>query len=215
MGKLEERIKTTEEKVRELADLVIENYDLAIESLTEKDKKKAKKVQEIWTEVFRLVFKIEEDALKGLVLHQPFGRKFRELVASYKIATELERIGKYTIHIAEASEALLEAERKKPYDIVMEMAEKTEDILQHSLEAFFEKDLGRIPPLSQIDDEIDSLYETAFDQFAEEYETGNAEVRLYGHIVLLIRSFERLADHACNIGSRVLFLIEGKRYRIF
>lgn len=215
MGKLEERMKATEEKVRELADLVIKNYDLAVESLTENDKKKAKKVQGIWTEVFRLVFKIEEDALKGLVLHQPFGREFRELVASYKIATDLERIGKYTIHIAEASEALEEAKRWKPLNIIMELAEKTEDILKRSLEAFFEKDLGCIPPLSQIDDEIDDLYETAFDQFAEKYETDGASVRLYGHVVLLIRSFERLADHACNVGSRVLFMIEGERYRIF
>ncbi|NIQ05507.1 MAG: phosphate signaling complex protein PhoU [Candidatus Korarchaeota archaeon] len=215
MGKLEERIETSQKTVKELADLVTKSYDDAIDSLKGKNKKKAKKVQEIWPTVFRLVFKVEEHALTGLVLHQPFGEKFRELAAAFKIATELERIGKYVIHIAEASEALVNAERSKNFDIILQMAEKTKDILDHSLTAFFEKDLGSIPPLSKIDDEIDSLYTNAFDQFAEEYKEKNAPVRFYGHIVLLIRSLERLADHACNIGSRVLFMIEGKRYRIY
>lgn len=215
MEKLEEKINNTEKKVKELADIVTTNYKDAIVSLKEKDGKKAKKIQEIWTKVFRLVFEIEEDTLKALVLHQPFGKKFRQLAAAFKIATELERIGKYTIHVAEESEALLNTERFAAFDIIMEMAQRTEEILEHSLTAFFERDLGSIPPLSKIDDEIDSLYEKAFEKCAGEYTKKQSPVQHYGHVVLLIRSLERLADHACNIGSRVLFMIEGKRYRIF
>lgn len=215
MQKLEEKIKATEDQVKELADLVTRNYNIAVNSLKKKDKEKAQQVQEIWTDAFRMVFQIEEEALTALMLHQPFGKKFRKLAAALKIATDLERIGKYTIHVAEASEALSNAEREGPWNMVSEMISKTEEILNYSLKAFYEEDLGLIPSLSEIDDEIDALYDETFEAFGTEYNKGENPVQHYGHIVLLIRSLERLADHACNIGSRVLFMIEGKRYRIY
>jgi phosphate transport system protein len=69
-------------------------------------------------------------------------------------------------------------------------------------------DAGR--EIKEKDDVVDDDYERLFDLLVQPPVTGSVEPTVL--LVLVIRYLERIADHATNIGRRVVFVVTGERH---
>ncbi|MFV9676982.1 MAG: phosphate signaling complex PhoU family protein, partial [Methanosarcinales archaeon] len=78
------------------------------------------------------------------------------------------------------------------------------------LKAFSDRDIKALDDFSDRDDVIDAL----FDQVRRELMTITIEkprgIENASHLLFVALHLERVGDHACNIASRIVYMVTGK-----
>src|SRR5215475_9691495 len=101
-------------KLLHMGELVEAAIQRSVHALIERDRDLAEKVIRDHESVTRLESEIEGMATRLLALRQPVARDLRLLTAALKINTDLERICKLSMHIAERSLSLMNHPLVKP-----------------------------------------------------------------------------------------------------
>jgi phosphate transport system protein len=90
------------------------------------------------------------------------------------------------------------------------MSHHAQAMLATSLVALVDLDASAGRNIKQLDDTVDTAYETLYQTLAYERDiTGVVEPIVL--LALVIRNLERMADHATNIGQRVSYIVTGHR----
>jgi len=206
LDKLKKRIlslgATVEERVR-MAKMAIETRDIFI----------AQNIIDSDFEIDETEMEIEEECLKILALHQPVAVDLRFISAVIKINNDLERIGDEAVNIAER--ILIIAKRNKleiGFDYSL-MADKTQEMLNRSLDAVVNMDLDLAVKICISDDEIDDMQTQAYDVIKQAIRENPTRVGYLINLLLISRHLERIADHATNIAEEVVYMIEGEIVR--
>jgi len=157
---------------------------------------------------------IEEECLKIIALHQPVATDLRFLIAVIKINNDLERIGDQVVNIAQRVVSIAKhpvAPYQFDYSV---MADKAEGMLRMSLDSLVNQDLDLAIKVLQLDDEVDSIKDEAYDNIKKAIADGVTEdIGYMINLLLISRHIERLADHATNIAEEVVYMIEGEIVR--
>jgi phosphate uptake regulator len=94
------------------------------------------------------------------------------------------------------------------------MSEISQGMLSDCLEAFSTGEIKKLEIFSERDDEIDAL----FDQIRRELMTILIEkprgFTNASHLLFVALHLERIGDHACNIASRVIYMVTGERRKL-
>jgi phosphate transport system protein len=196
-----------------LAVTVEESVFLAIKAIRDRDSKIATNVIDGDKEIDRVEIEIEEICLEILALHQPVALDLRLITGVFKIINQLERIGDLAVNIAETG-VLLASE--KPLNIPSEyylMAERAENMLKRSIDAFVNMDEELAVQVLGDDDEVDmmkhKLQRNLEERLAVELERRRALI----HLFLVSRHLERIADHSTNIAEDVIYMVTGEIVR--
>jgi phosphate transport system protein len=130
-----------------------------------------------------------------------------------KISTELERMSDLAENIAERAIELNKEPQLKPYIDIPRMANWTIRMVNESLDAFVNRDVALARKVCRDDDFVDDLTEQLFRELVsfmlEDPRTITRAIRL----TFIGKYFERIADHATNIGELVVYMVEGKIIR--
>ena len=90
------------------------------------------------------------------------------------------------------------------------MAKKVITMIELSEEALREEDVSELKEnLERIDDEIDELFEECKSEIIERLKQGE-HGEAYGNLLYVIGYLERIGDLAAKVGSRLIFIFEGK-----
>ncbi len=155
----------------------------------------------------------EEECLKILALHQPVANDLRFIIAVLKINNDLERIGDLATNIADRALSLAAEERiPVPFDF-SGMADKVEQMLKKSIDALVNYDLRLAAQVCKMDDEVDSLHKSTYQQVKEEIRRHPQRLESLVHYLSVSRHLERIADLATNLAEDVIYLIEGNIVR--
>jgi len=183
---------------------------LAVEALLERNPEKAEQVIEGDRVIDAMEVEIEEACVDLMALHQPMARDLRTLVATIKIATDLERVGDHAVNLAQSATRLAKARPIAPEPEIVEMARLAREMLADALEAFVRDDAAAGREVCLRDDKVDALNRSVFrillTHMMEDPHIIGAALELF----LVSRNLERVADLATNIGEDVVFLVEGK-----
>ncbi len=151
----------------------------------------------------------EKEAFTLLALQQPVAGELREIFSAIQIIADVERMGALAVHVAKI------ARREYPKHVVPEelrecFAEmgKVAIALGDSAKQVLEsRDPQRAQELHTQDDAMDDLYRHLFtvliDREWKHSVSHGVETALLG------RFYERFADHAVEIGRRVIFMDSG------
>jgi len=214
----QERLETLREDVLYMSEVVLERLRLGLDSIEQKDEEMAREVIEGDHEINQLYLDLEQDCIDLLALQQPVASDLRFIAASFKIITDLERMGDLATNLGEYS---LEAERDVfPEVDIQEVADVTLEMVESAMDAYAEKDPEQCYTIADIDDEVDERCERASeivvrdliereidaDSSEEEIEQLMADV---SRLLLTIRDIERVGDHAVNIAARTLYMVEN------
>ena len=63
------------------------------------------------------------------------------------------------------------------------------------------------------DDEVDGLYKQLFRELVTYMAEDAKNITRALHLLLVARNYERIADHATNIGEDVIYYVEGRDIR--
>jgi phosphate transport system protein len=182
----------------------------AVNSVLHRDATIAARVIEGDARVDALELSIEEQVVRLLATQQPMAKDLRLLMATLKIANDLERVGDHAVNIAQSAERLMASRSIAPEPEIIEMARQARTMLSDALEAFVRGDAQAGRAICRRDDGVDALHRSVFrillTHMMEDPHIIGAGMDLF----LVSRNLERVADLATNIAEDVVFLVEGK-----
>jgi len=203
------------EDVLYLGELVEGQLRDALDALVDRDEGLARRVIERDDEVDDLFLALESDCVDLLALQQPVAGDLRLIVASFKILTDLERVGDLAVNLAEYATG---AEYTVAPDVdVQRIGETVLENLAAATDAYAAEDPEACFDVAAADDEIDAMCEAASETVVRslvaregtdgpEIDTLLSEV---SRLLLTLRDLERVGDHAVNVAGRTLFAAEN------
>lgn len=207
-SKFDEQLQELNKEMTLMGNSIIDSIKDAIEALILGDVKKAKEIMENDNKIDHLQKKIENICFNLLIQQQPVARDLRNVTAAMKMVTDMERIGD---HAADISEITIMMGQKSPmakFKHISDMATETMIMLNHSIEAYVEKDVDKAREVIAHDDVVDKLFDEAKKDvirlildFPEEGENAT-------DILMVAKYFERIGDHATNIAEWVIYSLK-------
>ncbi len=181
------------------------------EALLEADLAAADRVISADAAMDSLTHGIEEQAYAILALQQPMASDLRMIVAILRTIHELERTGDLMVNVAKTTRRIYPVQLPPPIRRLIErMGQQAGLQLRLAVEAFAERDTARGLALDDMDDVMDDLQRELFRTIFALGESDEAGLQQSIQIALVGRYYERVADHAVNIGQRVAFMVTGE-----
>ncbi|CAJ1496382.1 phosphate signaling complex protein PhoU [[Mycobacterium] burgundiense] len=152
----------------------------------------------------------EEAAFVLLALQAPVARDLRSVVSAIQMVADIDRMGALAVHVAKI------ARRRHPVHALpeevngyfSEMGRVAVELGKTAQEVLLTGDVEKAARLRAEDDAMDDLHRHLFNVLMDrEWKHGVASAV---DVALLSRFYERFADHAVEIGRRVIFMATGE-----
>lgn len=192
------------------AAMVAEAIPRATEVLLASDLDRAQALIEDDDELDLLSLEIEEQAFRIMALQQPMASDLRMVVAVLKLNGEIERSGDLAVNIAKASRRIYGVEfNPRCRGIIQAMSGQATRLHRHAIDAFIESNAALAAALDDMDDRLDSLNKELIQAVFEAHGEGSIDLQAAVQLALVARFYERLGDHAVNMGGMVEFMVTG------
>jgi phosphate transport system protein len=182
----------------------------ATQALLQADLVLAEQVITDHEQISALSAQAEETAFVLLALQAPVAGDLRAVVSSIQIVADVDRMGALALHVAKI------ARRRHPQHALpeevngyfAEMGRVAVELGNAAQEAVVSRDPDMAARLREEDDAMDDLHRHLFSVLMDrDWKHG---VSAAVDVTLLGRFYERFADHAVEIGRRVIFQATGK-----
>ncbi len=193
-----------------LAAMVTERIPWGTEVLLGNDLAAAQALIDADDDLDVLSIELEERCYQALVLQAPMARDLRFLVTALRLVSELERSGDLMVNVAKAMRRLYgTAMDPKLRGLVSRMGEEAQRLMLVAIDAYAEADEGKAAALDDMDDRLDNLHKEYIQAIFESHRAGNVDLEAGVQLALVGRYYERIGDHAVNIGERVRYMVSG------
>jgi phosphate transport system protein len=212
-NKFLEELMTLDEKILMMSGMVEQAIDTAITALFNQDGEKAGWVVGNDDAIDAMMRQIEGDCVNIIAMQQPVATDLRFIYTVLKISTDLERIGDHAVNIAEV---VLRFSKLKPvgtYSFLPLMTHVATEMVHISIKSLVQRNEEMAVENCRRDSQIDRLcLDTRQDLIRLLSRTQDTEsIEKLLDLFLLAYNVERIADHATNIGERVIYLVSGKK----
>jgi len=154
---------------------------------------------------------LEQKSYEILARQQPMASDLRAIVTVLRTVHEIERSGDLMLNVARATRRLYPAELPaRVRGIIARMGTQAALQLRVAVEAFASEDAARALALPDMDDVMDDLERELFRAIFSSCSNDEAGVHQAVQISLVGRYYERIADHAVNVGQRVAYMVTGE-----
>lgn len=210
---LSDALQHLNENMRTMAELSVLAIRKAVQALGKDADHNADEVFAIDQEIYGLKQQVEQACIQLIALYAPVASDLRTITSSLEITTDLDRIGRYSKDIAEAAEKLRGMWRGSLGKLgnLSRMADMTIRMIETSVNAFVQRQVEPVRDIVRTDDAIDALHDEVFQELVEKMSDQSVAPRVGAQLILINRYFERLADHAVNIGQDVIYMITAER----
>ncbi len=199
----------------EMGALALAQVEAAVEALLDGDDEAARTVIARDAEVNAYDSRVADETVKLLAQRAPLARDLRVVVAVGRAVRDLERIGDEAKKIALYAIEIHAAGRRAPlaqfYRDVRRMARLAVALLRDALEAFDDLDAGAAAALVKRDRGIDREFSDALRHLVTFVMEDQRNLAQTINTVFVIKSLERVGDHAVNLAEGVVYLAGEKR----
>ena len=137
----------------------------------------------------------------------------RFILAVIKINGDLERIGDQAMSIARRTKEILPLDPVQlPVDFPA-MGEYAARMIRSAVQALLEGDARLADSIRDMDDEIDRMNHRAHAELLRLIQEKPLDTRQAMNGILVAKNLERIADHASNIATDVIFWVRGADVR--
>ena len=204
-SKFDEQLSELNNEMIQMGQDIVESISMAIEALSEKDENKARIIMEGDEKIDHLQKKIESICFNLLIQQQPVAKDLRTVTAAMKMVTDMERIGDHAADISEITILMGKNSQIEKFDHIKKMASETMLMLNHSIEAYVEKDEIKAKEVILHDDVVDELFNEAKRDIIKLILDNSTEGEDATDLLMVAKYFERIGDHATNIAEWVIF----------
>ena len=198
------------EEIAKLAAGVTENVPRATEILLSQDLEGAEYMIMGDDEIDSRSLELEERCYSVLALQSPVASDLRQVVAALRIIAEVERSADLAVNICKAARRIYGHQLDpKLRGIIQKMGNQARQLYKEATESYLSSDAVRAAALHDMDGYLDDLQREFVQAIFESHSAGHIDLQVAVQLAVVARFYERIGDHAVNIGERVRYLVTG------
>jgi phosphate transport system protein len=193
-----------------LAGMVTEALARGTEALLSGDLKVAEELISHDDVLDTLAVDIEERCYSLLALQQPVAIDLRALVAAARMCSEIERSGDLVVNMMKAARRLYGTSiDPKLRGLIARLGSEVSRLFRLAMDAYADRNEGLAAALDDMDDAVDILHAEYIAAIFESHDRKAVPLQAAVQLALVGRYYERIGDHAVNIGERVRYICTG------
>jgi phosphate transport system protein len=210
-----EDLERVRSKVLAMGGLVEQQLSGALSALIDGDSKLGEAVARNDHKVNGMEVSIDEECSRILATRAPAAGDLRAIVATIKTITDLERIGDECEKIANIAARLADDEDRPAdhYRAVKHLGRIAQVMVHDTLDAVARLDAELAVRTARSDRFIDEEYEAIQRQCITFMMEDPRLIRRALDLMWVVRSLERIGDHAKNVCEYVIYMVHGKDVR--
>lgn len=152
---------------------------------------------------------IEERCTMVLARQQPMAGDMRAVVTAIRMTSEIERSGDLMVNVGKSIRRLYGVEIPPVLrGLIQEMSDEAVRLFRLAIDAYADGDVDLAAAIDDMDDRLDQLHKDYIQAVLETF-AGGADVQIAVQMAQVGRYYERIGDHAVNIGERVQYMVTG------
>lgn len=205
-----EELDGVKRDVARLAAMVTDAIPRGTEVLLAADLEGAQVLIQGDDELDTLSLAIEEHCYQVLALQQPVAGDLRALVTALRLNSEIERSGDLVVNIAKATRRLYASSFSPAVrGIIEHMSEEATRLTRAAIDAYLDGDANLAAAIDDMDDTLDNLQRDFIEAIFSAHDDDGLDLEVAVQLALIARFYERIGDHAVNIGERVQYMVTG------
>jgi phosphate transport system protein len=201
------------DKLLAMAALAQQAVESAVDAYLLRDQSLCAYVKQNETAINSAQRELDEMAYELLAKEQPMAIDLRFILAVIKINGDLERIGDQSMGISRRTRDIMKTESVElPVDFAA-MGEFAGRMIRTAILSLLEGDARLADTVRAMDDEIDRMNRRAQADLLKLIQEQPQYTQQAMNGLMVSRSLERIADHASNIATDVIFWIRGADVR--
>jgi phosphate transport system protein len=209
----QQQLAELKDRILAMAALSQQAVESSVDAYLSRDAGLCQYVRENETAINSAQRAVDEMAYELLAKEQPMAVDLRFILAVIKINGDLERIGDQSMSIAVRTRDVLQMpEVPLPVDFFA-MGEYASRMIRTALQSLLEGDAQVAESVREMDDEIDRMNHAAQADLLDRIQRDPEVTPQALNAILISRNLERIADHATNIATDVIFWIRGADVR--
>lgn len=208
-----QQLAELKDKLLAMAALSQQSVESSVGAYLQRDPKLCDCVRENETAINTAQRDVDEMAYELLAKEQPMARDLRFLLSVIKINADLERIGDQSMSIARRTRDIA-AYPSVPLPVdIAGMADYASTMIRRAVQALLEADAPLADSVREMDDDIDRMNREAHRELISVMQQSPEASLQALNAIIIARNLERIADHATNIATDVIFWVRGADVR--
>lgn len=204
-------------RVLEMGGLALNQLELALRALHDKDFSLVRRVMQRDQEVDDLEVGTDDEIVKILAKRCPVGGDLRMVISAAKSVTDLERIGDEACRIANLVLRTYDNESSDPNGQLLRdvstMGRSVRSMLQEALDVYDTDDLERAKILVKTHVDLEDAFQDGLRRLLTYVMEDSRNIGHAISIVLMAKSLERIGEHAQNLAEYVIYRVSGEDIR--
>ncbi len=161
-------------------------------------------------EVDDISLQIEEDCYRLLALQNPVASDLRFIICSIRMTSELERSADLMVNVCKAARRLYDVDiDPRLRGLIDGMSREAASLTRMALDAYADADASLGSALDDMDNRLDELQVDYVETIFQTHQAAGIELRAAVQLAMIGRYYERIGDHAVNMGQRVQYMVTG------
>ena len=206
-----EELSQLDNLLAEMGGLCEAQLSRAMEAMVKRDVDLASAVIEGDRRIDDLEKQVDSLAINLIALRQPMAADLRMIIASLKVANNLERVGDYAKNIGKRTIAL----SKSPVisntaNSIQRMSTMVEGMIKNALDALINRDSQRAKDVRISDQEVDQMHSSLFKELLTFMAEDPESISTCTHLLFIAKNLERVGDHMTSVAEQIVFIVEGE-----
>ena len=161
--------------------------------------------------------KLTDQIVNVIVLHNPMASDLRKIMAAYRMAEDMERIGDNVVGIVKLISKIKEPEvYNQISDLIYNMLVSSIEMVEKSILSFVSEDIENAIWTIKNDEIVDNMNKKLMKRIIAKSDLDpemNRRVNSFINLKSIISKIERIGDHATNIAEASIYSLEGRDLR--
>jgi len=214
MTQFDEELEEIRTQLMEMGGKVEQQLKNAIQAVIKADSSLAEEVIREERLVDEMEVDIDEACILIIARRQPAASDLRFVMMVTKAINDLERIGDEARKIANHAVILSEQDGlSQGYKEVRHLGDSVSGMLANALDAFSRFDVDAAMKTLEEDAQVDLDYKSALRELVTYMMEDPRSISRAINILWVVRSLERIGDHAKNLCEQIVYVVKGKDIR--
>lgn len=196
--------------ISEIGGLAERAIDQAMAALIQNNDDLACAVIRVDPRIDALQAEIERQVVTLVTLRAPMANDLRDVMATFKIAGDIERVADYAKNIAKRVLQLHLPLHPRGRELLLVIGQSVGAMVKQVISAFMAHDAVAAAAVCAADIEVDNLHDRLFRTLLDCMIENPDSIPEVTHLLFVGKNLERIGDHATNIGEMVYYAAVGE-----
>jgi len=213
LSTFDQELNRLRQDVLTMSSIARKNLACAMRGLLERDTDLCNAAIAADQDVNDLEKNIDRLGMQVLLKYQPTAYDLRQVMATMRVANNLERISDQAGGIAKRARLINQLPEMAELNLIQPVYHLCARNLEASMNAFAEGDVEAAIAARLLDKELDAAEKLLDQKLLDVMQERNAALEGYLHLIFVARFLERVGDHAKNICEDTIFIEKAEDVR--